>query len=76
MLPEPNKAMSDLDTLSSTVLTTSSSSSSSNGLVGVQVFGSTSVMDDMALAAVWLSVATGTCKHATRGLSSLRHAPS
>lgn len=56
MMPEPNKPLTDLDTLSG-----STQAGQAAGLVGVQVFGSSSLMDDMAFAAAWLAVATGAC---------------
>lgn len=53
MLPQPNQAFIELDTL------TAAAGGPAAGLVGVEVFGSSSVLDDMAHAAVWLAVATG-----------------
>jgi hypothetical protein len=53
MNPQPNQPFTDLDTLST------AAAAQPGGLVGVQVFGSSSVMDDMALAAAWLAGATG-----------------
>jgi hypothetical protein len=53
MNPQPNQPFTDLDTLST------AAGAKPGGFVGVQVFGSSSVMDDMALAAAWLAIATG-----------------
>lgn len=62
MSPEVNRALEELDNLTpaqSAAAAGSGGSSSATGLVGVQAFGSSSVMDDMALAAAWLAAATG-----------------
>jgi len=56
MLPEPNKPLAELGLLSSSP---SGSASGTADLVGVQLFGSRSVLDDMAFAAAWLAVASG-----------------
>lgn len=56
MLPQPNQPFTQLDTLTATLTPAGGSAAK---LVGVEVFGSSSVMDDMAHAAVWLAVATG-----------------
>jgi hypothetical protein len=53
MDPQANQPFADLDSLST------AAGAKPGSLVGVQVFGSSSVMDDMALAATWLAVATG-----------------
>lgn len=53
MLPQPNQTYTELDTL------TAATGDSSTSLVGVETFGSSSVLDDMAHAAVWLAIATG-----------------
>jgi hypothetical protein len=75
MLPQPNQPFTQLDTLTAT-LTAAGAPARARGsaakLVGVEVFGSSSVMDDMAHAAVWLAVATGEglarCCHLAFGL--------
>lgn len=56
MAPQANQPFSQLDTLTPALLAAGGSTAD---LVGVDVFGSSSVMDDMALAAVWLAEATG-----------------
>jgi hypothetical protein len=56
MAPQANVPFAQLDTLGPSLLAVGGSTA---GLVGVQAFSSSSVMDDMALAAVWLAAATG-----------------
>jgi hypothetical protein len=70
MAPQANMPFAQLDTLTPSLLATGGSAAD---LVGVQGFGSSSVMDDMALAAVWLAAATGKALTQHWGVASACH---
>jgi hypothetical protein len=56
MVPVAGKPYAELDRLTGPL---AAAGGSGSDLVGLQAFGSSSAMDDMAHAAVWLAVATG-----------------